>query len=417
MASPRKLVLSAWRALPFQVRRLAHVASQKALRASTPLIVRMQWRRSARQPGARVAVVGLFRSTSGLGQGGRLFTDALEGRVSDIVDVTERLSVRVDLDPIGGAVTSPAGGEVILSHLNPPELARLIQLTWGRFLKGRRHIGYWAWELPVAPTNWRQACDYVDEIWTPSEFTARSIRAIAGDSVPVRVAPHPVAMMPHGAPNRTRFGLPDDAIVVLAALDLRSTIARKNPLGALDAYRAAAAKADRRSLLVCKVSNFDADLGVAEILRDRLAGHDDVLVIDESLSTLEMSSLIASSDIVLSMHRAEGFGLIMAEGMWLGKPVIATGWSGNMDFMDADSSVLVPYALVPVDDMQSMYSGSVWAEPDIGYAASRLAWLIDSEPARASLGHAARQHALRIFDPTLWRRRIDQFLDAGDEAS
>ncbi|CAN5393906.1 glycosyltransferase [soil metagenome] len=376
------------------------------------MIVRAQWKPRAIRAGASVSVIGLFRSTSGLGQGARLFADALAGRAGDIIDVTERLSVRANLDP--PASGSNGVGEVILSHLNPPELGRLIQLTWGRFLKGRRHIGYWAWELPVAPASWRQTCRYVDEVWTPSEFTAQAVRAIAPASTPVRVVPHPIAMMPHGAPDRARFGLPHDAVIVLAALDLRSTLARKNPLGALEVHRLATAKTQRRAVLVCKVSNFDADQGVAETLREQIAGRNDVQIIDETLSPLEMSSLIASADVILSMHRSEGFGLLMAEGMWLSKPIIATGWSGNMDFMDADSSILTPYVLEPVDDTQGMYFNSVWAEPDKAYAAEKLAWLIDSETARQSLGQAAGRRARTLFDPTLWRRRIDQILDGKD---
>ncbi|MBW8892419.1 MAG: glycosyltransferase family 4 protein [Burkholderiales bacterium] len=382
--------------------------------ACTPLVVRARWKPGAIPPGSSVSVLGLLRSTSGLGQGARLFAQALADKFGAPIDVTQRLGVRANL-----AAPPPSSGDVggvIISHLNPPELTRLIQLTWASFLKGRRHIGYWAWELPTAPASWRRACGYVDEIWAPSTFTAEAIRAIAPPNKPIRVVPHPIAMMPHGPPDRERFNLPADAIIVLAALDLYSTLARKNPLGALEAYRLAATSAERRSILVCKVSNFDAGLEVADTLRRHLEVHDDVRLISESLSPLEMSSLVASADIVLSMHRSEGFGLVLAEGMWLEKPVIATAWSGNMDFMDAESSVLVPCVLQPVEDAQGMYADSVWAEPDIAYAADKLAWLIDDPQARFDMGQAAGRRARAMFDPVVWRRRVDQFLDGGNAA-
>jgi glycosyltransferase involved in cell wall biosynthesis len=414
ISAGKRLGLSAWKRLPPRVRQAAHLTAQKSLKLGTPLIVRIRWKRGAHRSNGPISIVGFFRSTSGLGQGARLFAQALADRTDALIDVTERLNVRANLAPIADQPTSPGSGGVLLSHLNPLELERLLQMTWAGILKGRRHIGYWAWELPVAPAGWRRACDYVDEVWAPSEFTARAVRAIAPKDLPVHVAPHPVGLMPHGAPARARFGLAEDVVVVLVALDMRSTLARKNPLGALKAYRAAAAASARRSVLVCKVSNFDADHQATQALLDGIEGHAGVVVIDEPLSALDMSSLVASADIVLSLHRSEGFGLMMAEGMWLGKAVIATGWSGNMDFMDGDSSVLIPYTLVPVEDPQGMYSGSVWAEPDLDDASEKLAWLIDSEPARQSLGQAARRRAERVFDPERWRRRIDQILDGGD---
>ena len=411
LAALRNLLLSAWRGLPRPVRASAHVASARFLAATLPLLVHARWRRTPTRANAQIVIGGFFRSTSGLGQGARLFTAALDDRLARVLDVTERLGVRANLPPAGDRMGSDKGPPVLLTHLNPPELTRLLQLTGASVLSGRRHIGYWAWELPRAPQSWRRACHYVDEVWVPSRFTAEAIRAIAPPGLPVRVVPHPVSMMPRGRADRARFGLPDDRTLVFAALDLRSTLARKNPFGALEAYAAATPGRAGDTLLVCKASNLDADPEAGERLRALMASRSDVVLLEENLSSLDMSSLIASTDIVLSMHRAEGFGLVLAEAMWLGKAVVATGWSGNMDFMDEETSVLIPYTMVPVSDAQAMYANATWAEPKLDHAAEKLAWLIRDADARRSLGEAARRRAEEVFEITRWRSRVDHFLD------
>jgi glycosyltransferase involved in cell wall biosynthesis len=96
--------------------------------------------------------------------------------------------------------------------------------------------------------------------------------------------------------------------------------------------------------------------------------------------------LTAASDIVMSLHRSEGFGLVLAEAMLLGKPVIATGWSGNMAFMDAGSAALVDYRLVATDDPRQVYTGASWAEADQASAVQHLRRLADDAAARSALG-------------------------------
>jgi glycosyltransferase involved in cell wall biosynthesis len=222
--------------------------------------------------------------------------------------------------------------------------------------------------------------------------------------------PHPIFVLPQVAPDRARFGFPDQACIVLQAFDLRSTAARKNPLGGLDAYLRAVPQASDRARLVCKLVGAQAFPDIFAQLKARVAEREDLILIADELSAHDMLTLTASADVILSLHRAEGFGLLLAEGMWLGKPVVATAWSGNMDFMDADSAALIDYKPMVAKDPQGMYSGALWADPDLDAAAERLRALIGDPAARVALGERARARALVDFDREAWLTSVKALL-------
>jgi glycosyltransferase involved in cell wall biosynthesis len=399
-----------WKALPAPVRRLANLAEQTVGRATLPLVVARKWRRG-RAAASPIVVAGLHEAVLGLGQGARLFTQALRNGGLDvtILDMEQALSAPRALSPArtGSAATSRG---VIITHLNPPELELYLQRTGAQALQGRRHIGYWAWELPVAPHGWRRAFGYVDEVWCPSSFTASALRAIAPSKLTVRVVPHPIFVLPKVAPDRARFGFPDGACIVLQAFDLRSTAARKNPFGGLEAYLRAVPQACDKARLVCKLVGAGAFPEIFEQLKARVAERADLILIADELSSHDMLTLTASADIILSLHRAEGFGLLLAEGMWLGKPVVATAWSGNMDFMDADSAALIDFKPVVARDPQGMYQGALWADPDLDDAAQRLRGLVADPAERQALGERARARALIDFDRETWLANVKGLL-------
>ncbi len=404
-------MMRVWKALPPSLRAAAHRGAQAALDLATPALVARAWRRG--QPGGEpVTVAGLHSSSIGIGRGARLFAVALRqaGVWLQAQDVAATIQTARDLDT-GSTPTPLEGGGVLVSHLNPPELVLWLQRTAARGLRGRRHIGYWAWELAILPDSWTSAFAYLDEVWCPSSFTADAVRARAPPGVPVHVVPHPVFMIPRLPPDRARFDLPEDACVVLAALDLKSTSARKNPLGAIAAYRQAVPAPDGRSLLLCKLAGGSAAPERLAEVEAAIAGRSDILLLQRVLSEADMTRLIASADIVLSLHRAEGFGLLPAEALWLGKPVVATAWSGVMDFLDEQSAVLVPWGRRPVQDVQAMYADGWWAEPDLAAAADHLRRLIADPLARAQLGARASARALQVFDGAAWTQRVLTLLE------
>lgn len=288
---------------------------------------------------------------------------------------------------------------VVISHINPPELLRWARETGGAPLEGRRHIGYWAWELEDVPSDWAQAFDLVDEVWTPSRFAADAIRKLAPARVKVSPAPYPLYLNPRPAPDRRRFQLPDDKVIVLMAFDLRSTAQRKNPYAALRAFQQARAP---NAVLVCKVVGADLYPETFNALADEVADDPAIRLMTQNLSADDMARLTASSDIVLSLHRSEGYGLLLAEAIWLGKPTLATGWSSNIEFMDPASSELVDYTLIPVVGDGAIYRAGRWADVDVDDAAAKLARILTDTPWRAQLAAATAQNPHVSFNRDAW---------------
>jgi glycosyltransferase involved in cell wall biosynthesis len=285
----------------------------------------------------------------------------------------------------------------LLLHVNAPLLPWALLRLPRRLVRGRRVIGCWAWELPTVPDGWRTGLGFVHEIWAPSRFSAEAFRAWVppGSGIAVRALPHPVAMAPPAPARlgRADFALPDKAVIVLVSFSLASSNVRKNPLGAVQAFRAAFGDRPDR-LLLLKIGNPGHFPGEFAALRDAVAPCGNIRLETRTLPRADSHALTACADIVLSLHRSEGFGLVPAEAMLLGRAVVATGWSGNMDFMDADSAALVGYRLVPARDPRGVFEapGAVWAEPDLAEAAAALRRLADDPAARAAL--AARGQAM-----------------------
>ena len=360
---------------------------------------------------AGIAVSGELSRATGLGEAARLMLAALDGIgvPSWRLDVGDRL-------PGGGLglweMEYPPPAAPLLVHVNPPSLPwALLQLPRG-MLQGRRVIGYWAWELPVVPESWRVGLDFVHEIWVLSQFTRDAVAKLlpAHSNIPLRVVPIPVAVSPPrpSALGRADFGLPDEAVVVLVSFNLASSFVRKNPLASIAAFRQAFGERTDR-LLVLKIGNsahFPEDMAQ---IRQAIAGMDNIRIETRTFPTADSHALTACADIVLSLHRSEGFGLVPAEAMLLGRPVVATGWSGNMDFMDQDSAALVGYRLIDARDARGVFEapGAVWAEPDIGEAADHLARLAGDEAARVALGARGRLKAEAVLGDSGVRQAVE----------
>ncbi len=363
-----------WRLLPPRQRRLA-LTHATALIAPRP---------DADPPPARhgVAVAGELSGMTGIGEGARLMLRGLAC-----------LNVPAWPLDIPGASSAPPRGLPLVVHVNAPLLPlALLRLRQAR-LRGRRIIGYWAWELPMVPADWYPALRFVHEIWVPSHFTAAALERIAPGRV--RVVPPPLGLVPPvPAPlDRAAFGLPDTALIVLVAFNLASSFERKNPMAAIAAFRAAFG--DRKDrLLLLKINNpehFPRDFAAIRAA----AAAPNIRIETRFLPAADHAALIAASDIVMSLHRSEGLGLVPAEAMLLGKPVVATGWSGNMQFMDAASAALVGYRLVPPQDPRRVYEvpHAVWAEPDRQEAVAHLRRLADDAAERVALGARGRKAA------------------------
>ena len=354
-------------------------------------------RRPARPAPGPICVVGFHGSVLGIGEAARALSSALRLAGAEVVDWDISPLFGHDLRLDGGyQTTPPAAAGAMLIFLNPHELVQLMAMTGGTPFKDRFCAGCWAWELESAPKSWRAAMGYVDEVWACSRFVADAVAVRAPPGLPIRVLPHPICAKAV-EPDRAAFALPEGAVAVLTAFDVRSGFERKNPLAAIRAFRQA--NAGGTGVMICKAAGVEGAPEQMAQLRAEIGQAGDVRLMDEWLTGARMSALVASCDIVLSLHRSEGFGLLPAQAMAMGKAVVATGWSGNLDFMTADDSALVDYSLTPVRDPQGLYGAGYWADPDLDDAAAKLGLLMRDPEARSALGARAAAAIAEKLDP------------------
>lgn len=374
-----------------------------------------RWKKAgeiAPRPGPLV-VSGFLSETLGIGRAGRMTAAALKTAGFAVIDHDLRPAFKrllpqdAKLPGNGGA----NNGGVWLIHANAPECMVAFLAHPPESWAYRYRIGYWAWETPKAPADWVWIADYLHEIWVPSAFVhdalAAAFHAARRDDLThrLRVMPHPA---PQGAAlhyheAQQRFGLDPDLCEVLCLFDTKSSAVRKNPWGVIDAWREAFPRVATHARLTLKVSDLSQDRATERRLIQVVTARPDIRLLMERLSDAEMDALIAASDLMISLHRSEGFGLTLAEAMASGVGVIATGWSGNTDFMTDANSRLIPSRLVPVRDPKGPYAGlerdrdQVWAEPDVAAAAKALRDLTSDDRMRRDLVVMA-QHDIRALN-------------------
>lgn len=351
-----------------------------------------------------VNAIGAWSSTTGLAEAGRRAVIALldAGLSVSLVDFDVHAPVNAARLPSRLATLPRRRGHAIdLCMVNVSEMSLLDESVLRP--AGRRNylIASWFWELPTFPPAIAAQIPRVDEIWVASRFVAQAIRPHT--AAPIVAIPAVVEASPDEHLTRASFGLPEARCIFLATLDANSTFARKNPLGVVAAYRKAFTRQERKSAttLAVKCLNLSQHPEARATLASELDSVNGILL-ERDLTASAMSALLALCDVYVSLHRAEGFGLGMAESMYLGRPVIATAYSGNVDFMTPLNSFPVPYQLEPVrvgdlrftPSMLSVYTpGSLWAEPDLDVAAHWMRRLY----ARPDLGARAGRLAARTI--------------------
>jgi glycosyltransferase involved in cell wall biosynthesis len=377
LADGLSLAHRVWRVLPARTRRAGLVGVAKALAP-----------RADAKPPARshgVVVAGELEQNTGVGEAARV----LHAACGTIGVARGAVCLGVGAKPEEWA---PADAALLLA-VNAPSIPLMLARADKAMLRGRRVMGAWAWELPVVPRNWDIGARYVHEVWACSPFTAAALERLMPGKI--RVVPHPLAMLPRPevSAGREEFGLPENSVVTVMVFGLGSSFTRKNPLGGIAAFKRAFGGRDDQ-MLVVKFSG--AEAYPKEALEIAAAAGGNVKVFSGNWAQARMEALLACADIVLSLHRSEGFGLVPAQAMLRGIPVVATGWSGNMAFMDEHSAALVGYRLVKVADSSGVYEkmkGAEWAEPDMSHAAELLRRLGDDAAWRAALGARGKAFA------------------------
>jgi glycosyltransferase involved in cell wall biosynthesis len=345
-----------------------------------------------------VGVFGYFTAESGIGEGARSSALSLEAAGVPVKAINVEVGAFANRE-VSFAVaedrTNPFA--VNLVHLNADHVAMLPDRIGAENYAGRYTIGFWAWELAEFPEALVPAFEAVHEVWVPSSYVAGALQART--TKPVRVMPHRVQLSPPGAVSRAKFEVPEEAVVFLTALDFNSFLERKNILGVVRAFRTAFPDAARNVRLVIKAHGGASSFRTPRAqLLDAVADDPRILVIDRVMPRAEVTELQAAADVFVSLHRAEGFGLPIAECMALGKVVIATDYSGSTDFVTADCAMPVPYRMVDVGEKTyPLGGGQHWADPDLDAAARLMRLAVDDPELRARLGAAAAEKVRRTL--------------------
>ena len=295
-----------------------------------------------------------------------------------------------------------------LIQVNADEVPTFLKHTGSRYLKNRYNIGFWAWELPEFPPEWQPAFSHFNEIWTYSNACAEAISAVSPIPV-IKIMPSISLAQP--SLDREALNLPKDKFIFLFVFDFFSRIERKNPLAAIAAFKQAFG-GDNRVLLVIKSANSGKHIEAQKLLKSATDNCANIKHIDGCLSKQEINGLLYNCDCYLSLHRCEGFGLTMAEAMFYGKPVIATGYSSNTEFMNVGNSFLVKYKLVPIAaDCGPYKKGNMWAEPDTQHAADLMRHVFNNYQEAREIGKIGAEEIKTLLNPQVVGSKIAKRLE------
>jgi hypothetical protein len=345
-----------------------------------------------------VNLVGYFSSGLGLGEAARAMLVTLEAHDVPVVPVNTRPALGERCDPDLATVPAAAAPFTVnMFCVNGDGMRGFMRKQGRAFLDGRYSIGIWWWEVPPAPARWAEVSRSLDEIWVCSDHVLDAIAPIV--DVPVMKIPQPVPLpIPDATPRRS-LGFPD-GFVFHSVFDYSSTFARKNPIGLVEAFRRAFAE-DSGAHLFIRSINGKRDSRSRRLLESAAAGRPDIHIVDRYVSPGEKNAMLARCDCYVSLHRAEGFGLPLAEAMRLEKPVIATGWSGNLEFMTQANSYLVDYKLSRVGAGSWPYlPDAQWADPDLDDAARLMREVFADPRSAAARGRLAAREIGARHDPS-----------------
>jgi glycosyltransferase involved in cell wall biosynthesis len=352
-------------------------------------------------------VVGHLTTAAGLGNTARSFAKVLEQRGYPVV------GLNVDYGSDSRRTRVPPGIPLVDSPNKFPYRYNLIcvatpllpSLWMRRFPELRdtrfRNAGLLFWELPVLPKSWVPGIALFDALVLCSDFMRQTFES-AVPGIPTVYAEHPL-FIPENITScseiRTRFGLSKSTFVFGASFDLGGDIARKNPGALVRIFKQSFGDEDDVALLLKCNGSVDVAKGNPDIRRAIELTQSDrrIHIIAETLPYDTVLGIYAACDAYLSFHRAEGLGLGPMEAMALGKPVVATGYSGNISYMTEQNSILLPYRLKTTSGCAWQYKtsfcgkGAVWADVEDSHAVTALRRLRQSRERCLLIGDRARR--------------------------
>ena len=298
-----------------------------------------------------------------------------------------------------------------LFHINADLVPEMYFKLGKSFWKNKYNIGFWLWELEKFPLKWKNSFNYFDEIWVCSDFIYNCLSKIS--SIPVIKVPISINIKVDEKYSRDYFKLPKNQFLFLCMYDTNSVQERKNPKAAINAFQNAFKKEEKEVGLVIKVNNAEDKMSEIRDLEKMISEWKNIYLISQNLSKIEVNSLINSCDSFISLHRSEGFGLVIAESMYLGKPVIVTNWSGNTDFTNKENSCSISYDFIELKENYGPYEkGNRWAEPNLKESMECMKKLVYNKEFYSEKSKAGKQFIKQNFSDKyiaeIIKKRIDE---------
>jgi glycosyltransferase involved in cell wall biosynthesis len=355
-----------------------------------------------------INISGYINKQFGLGEGVRANIRAI--KTTNIKFVLNNF----DLD-ISDTIESMNSDELNLVKENPYNI-NLIQVNFDKiqqflneididYIKGKYNIAFWAWELENFPVEYCKFIEFFDEIWVPSNFCAEAISIKT--SKPVIKIPHSIEIKSLGY-YRSDFNLPENKFIFLTMFDYNSSLKRKNPIATIESFLKSF-KNNNDVLLVIKTSISKKHQSEKELITKFIVENSNIIILEEIYNSSKLFSLINICDAFISLHRSEGFGLTMAEAMYLEKPVIATGYSSNTEFMNNNNSFLVNYSLIDLkNDYSNKNNENRWAEPSINHASELMTLIYNNKELRTQKGKRAKIDIQTENSPEKIGKRINE---------
>lgn len=346
-----------------------------------------------------VNLIGYTRTENGVGEACRMAARAIQAAQIPFGMVHIPLSgARSEDISWKGLEITKSKYRTNLMYINADSIiGQYNRLGWD-FFAGNYNIALWHWELPEFPNIWSKSFDMIDELWAPSRFVQDALSVLS--PVPVVRIPHAVHVICPEGIGRVHFKLPEDQFLFLSMYDTWSFQERKNPQAVIEAFCSAFLGEHSNVGLVLKVNNAHSMPDELARLKHSVAGLSNIYLVEQTLRRDEINALINCVDCFVSLHRSEGFGIVLAEAMYLGKPVIGTLWSGNTDFMNMNNSCGIPYQLIELKkDFGPYGKGQKWAEPDIEQAAFFMKKLVNDSVWCKELAARGRDTIRTEFSP------------------
>lgn len=359
-----------------------------------------------------VNISGYINKQFGLGEGVRSNIRAI--KTTDVPYVINDFNITISKHVMDETQNALAVSEenpynINLVQINIDRLHSVMQETDKSYFQNKYNIAFWAWELENFPEESKVFFSLFNEIWVPSNFCTEAIS---------KVSPVPVVKMMHSieieTPSFTRkdFNLPEDKFIFMTMFDYYSSIVRKNPIATIEAYEKSFGKNNPDVLLLIKTSISKEFPDEKKMLVDRIADNKSIIIVEEILERDQLYSLMNCCDCFVSLHRSEGFGLTMAEAMYLGKPVIATAYSANTEFMNINNSFPVKYNLIKTGDLYYFSTEKdIWADADADHASEQMSLVYNDKNIAAAIAQRGQNDVKKFLSPEIMGEKIKQRLE------